>query len=567
MLTRQHAEELLDQLLEFRSELDEAECKSSASDPAKDAICALSNRRDRNGGVLFLGIGADFTILGIESIEKVQEQIVNQASDSFNAPLRVDPEVLERDGKQVLAVIVPPAPVGYRPCHYKKHGVHEGSWIRVGNSTRRMTHDEVTRELTTDAIHRGLVPPFDKTPIPAAGLEILDEALIEDYIAHVRKIRPNSQLYRLSRTELLDSVGGIAKDDSGAWHPTPTGVLFFSRDPQRLLPQSSVEFLHLWGPELTTLGPDGSRWRVNKELMGTLPEIIDQAEQLLLERVATRGHIETFRRRDEPEYPRFALREVVVNAIAHRDYTLRGSRIQIRLYPDRLEVHTPGGLPAPVTVDNIEDEQATRNEGIVALLTDYGYMERRGYGFNGIVAALREAGLAPPQLTDNGASFNLLLKNHLLMSPEALQWLHQFDHYQLSGQERLALAYLWANERLYNRDYVRITATTSTEATQALRRMMHKKVLMMHSTRGGAYYTLPKTDPSTEVFHSEKGQEEIIIALVRKQGSITRRDVIASLQCTASEANRLLRRMMNQGQLVQEGTRKGTRYTLFIAEV
>ena len=566
MLNREHAEKLLDQVLDIHSELDEAECKSSISDAAKNALCALSNRRDRNGGVLFIGIGPDFTILGVPDIEKVQEQIVSQANDSFNVVLRVAPEILERDGKQIVGVIVPPTPAGYRPCYHKKHGVHEGSWIRVGNSTRRMTRDEVTRELATDAIDRGLVPPFDKTAIPKLELQILDNELIEQYIAQVKNIRPNSQIHRLSRIELLDSIGAIAQDDNGQWHPTPTGIVFFSRNPQRILPQSSVEFLHLWGPEFTSQGPDGSRWRLNKELMGTLPEIIDQIEQLLLERVATRGYIDTFRRRDEPEYPRFALREVVVNAIAHRDYTLRGSRIQIRLYSDRLEVHTPGGLPAPVTVDNIEDEQATRNEGIVALLTDYGYMERRGYGFNGIVAGMREAGLAPPQLVDNGASFNLMLKNHVLMSAEALAWLDQFRHHQLSQHERIALAYLWVNDRIYNRDYVRLAASTSTEATQALRRMVDKKLLMMHSTRGGAYYTLAKIEPPTEVSNPSKEKEDVdvnvVLSLLHEQESISRRDVMATLQCTAKQALRLLQRMVRQGKLRQIGIKKATRYTL-----
>ena len=125
-------------------------------------------------------------------------------------------------------------------------------------------------------------------------------------------------------------------------------------------------------------------------------------------------------------------------------------------------------------------------------------MERRGYGFNGIVAALREAGLSPPLLRDNGASFGLCLKSHVLMAPEALQWLRQFDGFDLSPPERLALAYLRVNERLYNRDYVRLTGCTSVEATQALRQMVDKGVLAMQSTRGGAYYVLPETVPQPQ---------------------------------------------------------------------
>jgi len=266
MLTRPQAEQILEEILATRSEMDDAECKSGAGNALQHALCAMSNRHDRNGGVVFVGI---------------------------------------------------------------------------------------------DEIARGMVPPFDLTPYLQAPLNVLDNDLIDSYIKQVKKIRPASQIKRLSREEVLRSVHAIAECDR-QWHPTPTGLLFFCHEPQRYLPQSALEFLHLWEPELTSLGPDNSRWRLNRELTGTLPQIITEAETLLLERIATRGIINGFRRHDEPEYPRFAMREAIVNAVAHRDYTLRGSRIQVRLFPDRIEIHTPGGLPAPVTVDNIEDEQAKR---------------------------------------------------------------------------------------------------------------------------------------------------------------------------------------------------------------
>src|SRR5262249_24458113 len=156
-------------------------------------------------------------------------------------------------------------------------------------------------------------------PYLQARCDAFDDELINAYIDQVKKIRPASRIERQSHEGVLRSVRAIASHD-GEWHPTPAGLLFFCREPQHYLPQSSVEFLHLWGPELTSLGPDGSRWRLNRGVFGTLPEVIDEVEALLLERVATRGIVESFRRRDEPEYPRFVLREAIVNAVAHRDY-------------------------------------------------------------------------------------------------------------------------------------------------------------------------------------------------------------------------------------------------------
>lgn len=562
MLTRQQAEQILDEVLQMRSETDEAECKSGTGDALQHALCAMSNRRDRNGGVVFVGVDKDFQVTGVADAESSQQMISDWATELFNMPLRVAPELLEREGRRILAVIVPPCPSGHRPCHFKRRGPYDSSWVRVGNSTRLMTTDEVRREITADEIARGTVKPFDMTPYLQARMDAFDDALIDAYIEQVRRIRPSSQIERLSREEVLRSIHAAAEQE-GMLYPTPAGLMFFCRSPHNYLPQTAVEFLHLWGPELTSLGPDGSRWRLNREIRGTLPQIINEVEALLLERITTRGIINGFRRHDEPEYPRFALRESIVNAVAHRDYTMRGSRIQIRLFPDRIEIHTPGGLPPPVTVDNIEDQQATRNEAVVNLLQDFNFMEKRGYGFNGIVAAMREAGLSPPLVRDDGASFDLCLKSHVLMSPEALMWLGQFQVFDLSPQERLALAYMRVNERLYNRDYVRLAGCTSVEATQSLRRMVDKGVLSMQGTRGGAYYVLPASLPEQPGLPDTKmSEEDWVLRLAHSEGKIKVGLCMERFGLSRDRASKLLRRLVAEGRLQSHGKLRGRYYTL-----
>jgi ATP-dependent DNA helicase RecG len=324
-----------------------------------------------------------------------------------------------------------------------------------------------------------------------------------------------------------------------------------------------VEVLHLWGPVLTSLGPDGSRWRLNREVFGTLPHVIDEVEALLLERIATRGVINGWRRHDEPEYPRFALREAIVNAVAHRDYTRRGAHIQVRLFPDRIEIQTPGGLPPPVTVDNLEEAQETRNEAIVSLLQDLGYMEKRGYGFDGIVIALREAGLSPPLVRDNGASFDLCLKSHVLLAPEALTWLRQFEGFDLSPPERLTLAYLRVNERLYPRDHARLVGCTGVEATQALRRMVDKGVLTMQGTRGGAYYVLPERlpEPQPPLLDEALTDKERVLQLAQREGRIKVGQCMEKLGLSRDRASKLLQRLAAQGHLQAYGKLRGRYYT------
>jgi ATP-dependent DNA helicase RecG len=562
MLTRQQVEQILDDILKTRTELDEAECKTSAATPLQHALCALSNRRDRNGGVAFVGVDENYQIVGVPDIEQTQQLVSDWATDVFNVPLRVVQEILEYDGKSVLAVIVPCCPSGARPCHFKRHNLYDSAYIRVGNSTRLMTRDEVRREIADDEVARGTVLPFDRLPYLQATMDDLDTTLIENYIAQVKKIRPGSTIDRQPRDQMMRDLHAVVEHD-GQLRPTNAGLLFFCAEPQRHLPQSSVEFLHLWGRDITTPGPDGSKWRTNREFKGTLPQIIDELEALLLERVDKRGFIDSFRRRDEPEYPRIALREAIINAVAHRDYTMRGMRVQVRLFSDRIEVDTPGGLPAPVTVDNIEDEKSTRNEAIVGLLENINYVERRGWGFNNMVSAMRVAGLAPPLLRDNGASFGLCLKSHVLMSPEGVVWLRRFDGFDLSPQEKLALAYLRINERLYNRDYVRLNECTATEATQTLRRMTDKGVVQMRGRHGGAYYVLPEQLPESQpnLLTATLTDEERVIALAKERGSISRRDVVAALDLEPKTASVLLLRLKRRKQLLQYGSKRYARYT------
>lgn len=209
-------------------------------------------------------------------------------------------------------------------------------------------------------------------------------------------------------------------------------------------------------------------------------------------------------------------------------------------------------------------EQATRNEVFVNLLQDFGFMEIRGYGFNGIVATLRKAGLSPPLVRDNGASFDLSLKSHVLMSPETLLWLRQIDGFDLSPQERLALAYLRVNERLYNRDYVRLTGRTSVEATQDMRHMVDKGALVMQSTRGGAYYVLPKSLPfsSPNLFDAVLTDEERILILAQQKGKITVGMCIKALGLPRWRVSFLLAKLVDRSNLQVHGKLRWRYYTL-----
>ncbi len=120
------------------------------------------------------------------------------------------------------------------------------------------------------------------------------------------------------------------------------------------------------------------------------------------------------------------MREAIVNAIAHRDYSIRGEGIRLLMFADRFEVYSPGRLPGHVTIDNMKDERYSRNEAVVAVLSDLGYIERLGYGIDRMLAAMQEAGLRAPVFEEMSAGFRVTLysaSDELVVSqPEAQQW-------------------------------------------------------------------------------------------------------------------------------------------------
>ncbi|MBK8048661.1 MAG: hypothetical protein IPK16_16980 [Anaerolineales bacterium] len=97
-------------------------------------------------------------------------------------------------------------------------------------------------------------------------------------------------------------------------------------------------------------------------------------------------------REETTEYPMPVVREAIVNAIAHRDYSIRGEGVRLLMFSDRLEVYSPGRLPGHVTLENLKDERYSRNEAIVSVLSDLGYIERLGYGIDRMIATMQEAG-------------------------------------------------------------------------------------------------------------------------------------------------------------------------------
>lgn len=322
------------------------------------------------------------------------------------------------------------------------------------------------------------------SPCSAARLDDLVMDRVEAYREILDRRRPGSPLVHESTRELLLQVGA-AVEEKAHLQPTLTGVLFFGRDPQRFFPSFTITFLHFAGTSAARTEPEAPLYLDNREFRGTIPAMIDAVRATLFEKQSKQARVDGFVRQDVPEYPEIAYREAIVNAVAHRDYGLEGSFIQVRLFSDRLEVQSPGGLGGHLTVDNISFEQYTRNPRIMRLLEDFGYVERRGLGVDQMIRSMTDAGREPPVFENRGSSFWVTLHGQPPVRP-----LPDLARIGLNDRQIRAVGYLQAHGRLTNREYQDTFGVSERTALYDLKGLVEAGLALPVSSGRGRYYLL-----------------------------------------------------------------------------
>ena len=222
-----------------------------------------------------------------------------------------------------------------------------------------------------------------------------------------------------------------------------------------------------------------------EELIGPLPRLIEGSWNLIWSEMAVSAVVKGLEREETTEYPQFAVREAIVNAICHRDYRLKGRRIEIRMYADRLEVISPGGLPGFITIDNIVDEHFSRNQRIVNGLFQWGYIEELGLGIDRMMEEMEQAGHRPPMFDARPYSFSVTLHNsrEKLTAPD---WVRNTNHRQAR-----ALQYIRDHGSITNREYRNLCQGVSAETLRLdLADMVERGILLKVGSKKGTYYIL-----------------------------------------------------------------------------
>ncbi|RJP34580.1 MAG: ATP-dependent DNA helicase RecG [Phycisphaerales bacterium] len=358
------------------------------------------------GGVVLLGVEDDGTIAGTTR-PKLEEWIAELCRRKIDPPI-IPYLTWVKDaapGKDVLAVRVP---VGPDKPYARLHNDRRTYYIRVGSTCREAGRDELERMFqAAGRVQYGL------KPVPGSGLGDLDRPRLRDYFTRVLAQECPDDHDDAGWLRLLCNVEFMTQS-SGQLTATVDGMLLFGRHPKRFLPQSGVRAIAYQGERADYAA------RADEELAGPMTPLFDHngrrvsgglVEESLYfvgrHTISTAWIDPGGQRVDRPAYPHDVLREAIVNALVHRDYSIVGTDISLCLYSDRLEIESPGRLPNTATVEALKSGfRYARNQTLVNVLRDYKYVDYRGMGIRSkIIPGMKAHNGTEPDFVDKPHSF------------------------------------------------------------------------------------------------------------------------------------------------------------------
>ena len=340
--------------------------RSPSRNDLADEIAAFANSE---GGVLLCGVtdNGDVQNLSREQLVALDAFLVEVSTDSIKPAVRIRTRHKQTaQGKRFLVVEIPQGDT--------QHDSPGGSYIRVGGSKREMTSDERLRL----AQRRGQArfASFDEQIVPQTGFNTLEETLWKPLLSAEGAAEPESALGKLAL---------LLPDETGTPRATVAGVLLCTRNPEQWLPNACITATRYRGKDRASGQID------TQEITGPLNRQITDAAAFAVRNMQVAARKEPARV-NLPQYSDKALFEALVNAVVHRDYSIRASKIRLSMFENRVEIQSPGALPNNLTIESMAARQATRNEALASILgrmpvgQTHGsqdrqfFMERRGDG-------------------------------------------------------------------------------------------------------------------------------------------------------------------------------------------
>ncbi len=369
--------------------------KSARKDPK-----ALSNHfvafANADGGTLVIGIEDDFTVTGIDAYTEIVNDILRVSFDYCKPSIRITTETIDcidynGNLNHLLIITIPQS----SEMHANQQ---DDVYYRVGDKSKKLNFDERLQLMYAKGSRY-----YEDEPVFRSSVEDIDMEFVAEYCKKIGYGKTAEEYIHQNRDFVVEHDG--RKEMSGA------ALLLFGKEPQRFFPRARVRFIRYDGTEAKV----GTEMNVIKDVTfnGRILDVVRQALDFVQGQIKERTRLgEDGRFVTTPEYPEFAWKEIIINAIAHRDYSIKGTDIQIKMFNDRITVESPGTLPGIVRLNNLRTVHFSRNPKIAEFLHQYEYVKEFGEGVDRMFNEMKNAGLPDPEYVNNAFMLNVTIRNN-----------------------------------------------------------------------------------------------------------------------------------------------------------
>lgn len=505
-----------------------------------ETMCAMANA---DGGELVVGMEDDGDITGIpHPDDKLRMFRETPGSDNYVQPSpRFQVQGVRAPGDQLLLHFT----VDSSP---EVHHLANGKYLmRIADRNMPFPAEQIAALKNTKG--QGLI---ERSFPVGASLDDIDLEL-------VAALQPKMG-FDGSAEDVLRRLR-LVEGRNGRSIPNLAGLLLFGNDPSQWHPSCDIDFVRWEGTERRT----GADLNIEKRIRVEAPlaVLIQQAYDVIRPYIRERQRLHDLFFTEKLEYPSYVWQEAIINAVGHRDYSIRGASIQVWMLDDRIEVRSPGLPPPPATINALnrgESLHVSRNPLIVRTLAMLGYMRELGEGIPRMFSVMESEGFYPPRFDDIGSAyFQVTLLNEPVYDRETLEWLRQFDGIDLSGDQKRLLAYARAHDfRFTNRDFQKLAGLDLYSASNSIKALIRKGVVCS-TGKGSRIYEVVK--PVSTLTELPRGVVQLLPLLLKK-GAISNEDIRAVRDVSRSIATRLATDLWQGGWLERSGEGRWTRYRL-----
>lgn len=503
-----------------------------------------------DGGTILLGID-DKTrdITGCEISQQDYDRITNMIMDQFNMEVKIRP--IWVGSTEITAIEVP-------AVRDRLITTTDGRLLRrVGGTTKPLVGEAMARFIKLRPETPGEEQEI-RLPLSHIDIEMLNTVL---------EAGKRSQIASGDEKDILRALKAldVATQENSTSKPKvllAAGILF-GKSGALNFPSASVQIVKRVGAALSS---DSSRHadlgasEAREEISGPLPSVLERSVEFINAHTKSFEMVVGLRREQQNEYPVEVLREAVLNALVHRDYNLSGGTIDITIWDNLVQIHSPGSLPGFITVENMRTEHYRRNPRMMRILKTINWVEDYGEGINRMYQEMGAAGLPPPEFVATDTSVTVSLRSESIFSMEERSWASSFEPDVLKPTEMRALVFFRREGHLTRRRLNEIFPDDDVDKLAG--DLLEKGLLVRNGSRGGSYFRL--SDEVIRRAGSQHKEPELIPAKlveeITRRGSISTAEASEFLGKPIHSTRRILKDLLDTGLILAEGNTKARRY-------